>query len=168
MFTYFLRSNDLPLKSHYDNLQLLTKLGFVVNKNAAICNSINEVKQFCDRWNTKRSSLPYDIDGVVIKVDSLQHQEELGSVAKSPKWAIAYKFPAEKVTTELINVTFQVGRLGTITPVAELKPVFVGGSTISRATLHNEDYIKKLKIRVGDIVLVERAGDVIPKVSKVV
>lgn len=167
MFTYFLRTNDLQLKSHFDNLHILKKLGFVVNENAKVCNSISDVKEFCDLWNTKRSSLPYDIDGVVIKVDAIQHQEELGSVAKSPKWAIAYKYPAQQMETKLNAITLQVGRVGTITPVAELEPVFVGGSTVSRATLHNEDFIKELDVRIGDAVFIEKGGDVIPKVAAV-
>ncbi|MDP1677076.1 MAG: NAD-dependent DNA ligase LigA [Bacteroidota bacterium] len=167
MFTYFLRTNDVPLKSHHDNLQLLKKLGFVVNEHAKVCNTIAEVKQFCDLWNTKRASLPYDIDGIVIKVDAIPHQEELGSVAKSPRWAIAFKFPAQQMETVLNGITLQVGRVGTITPVAELEPVFVGGSTVSRATLHNEDFIKELDVRIGDSVFVEKGGDVIPKVAAV-
>lgn len=167
MFTYFLRTNDLQLKSHHDNLQILNKLGFVVNESATVCNSISDVKEFCDLWNTKRASLPYDIDGVVIKVDAIAHQEELGSVAKSPRWAIAYKYPAQQMETTLNAITLQVGRIGTITPVAELEPIFVGGSTVSRATLHNEDFIKELDVRIGDSVFVEKGGDVIPKVAAV-
>lgn len=167
MFTYFLRTTDVPLKSHYENLQLLKKLGFVVNSNIRLCKTIAEVKSFCDEWGKKRASLPYDIDGVVVKVDSLIQQEELGAVAKSPRWAIAYKYPAQQMETVLQAITLQVGRIGTITPVAELQPVFVGGSTVSRATLHNEDYIKELDIRIGDTVFVEKGGDVIPKVSGV-
>lgn len=167
MFAYYLRTTDIPLRSHYDNLQLLKKLGFVVNEHIRLCNTIADVKAYCDEWGTKRASLPYDIDGVVVKVDSLEQQEELGAVAKSPRWAIAYKYPAEKVETILKDITLQVGRVGTITPVAELQPVFVGGTTVSRATLHNEDYIKELDIRIGDTVYVEKGGDVIPKVSGV-
>lgn len=167
MFAYYLRTTDIPLRSHYENLQLLKKLGFVVNEHIRLCNTIAEVKAYCDEWGMKRASLPYDIDGVVVKVDSLAQQEELGAVAKSPRWAIAYKYPAEKVETILKDITLQVGRVGTITPVAELQPVFVGGTTVSRATLHNEDYIKELDIRIGDTVYVEKGGDVIPKVSGV-
>lgn len=167
MFAYYLRTTDIPLRSHYENLQLLKKLGFVVNEHIRLCNTIVEVKAYCDEWGKKRASLPYDIDGVVVKVDSLAQQEELGAVAKSPRWAIAYKYPAEKVETILKDITLQVGRVGTITPVAELQPVFVGGTTVSRATLHNEDYIKELDIRIGDTVYVEKGGDVIPKVSGV-
>ena len=167
MFTYFLRTNDLQLKSHSENLKLLKQLGFTVNEHTKVCRTIAEVKKFTDLWNEKRASLPYDIDGIVIKVDSIAHQQELGAVAKSPRWAIAFKFPAQQMETTLKAITLQVGRVGTITPVAELEPVFVGGSTVSRATLHNEDYINELDIRIGDTVQVEKGGDVIPKVSGV-
>jgi len=167
MFSYFLRTNDIQLKSHSENLHLLKKLGFVVNDHARVCKTIAEVKQYCDVWNAKRSSLPYDIDGIVVKVDAVHQQQELGAVAKSPRWAIAFKFPAQQMETKLKDITLQVGRVGTITPVAELEPVFVSGSTVSRATLHNEDYIRELDIRVGDTVYVEKGGDVIPKVSGV-
>ncbi|MEW5798852.1 MAG: NAD-dependent DNA ligase LigA [Bacteroidota bacterium] len=167
IFTYFLRTNDVPLKSHYENLELLKKLGFVVNEHTRLCKTIADVKAFCDSWGTKRNSLPYEIDGIVVKVDSLAQQQELGAVAKSPRWAIAYKYPSQQMETILNDITLQVGRVGTITPVAELQPVFVGGSTVSRATLHNEDYINDLDIRIGDTVYVEKGGEVIPKVSGV-
>ncbi|HTY12191.1 MAG TPA: NAD-dependent DNA ligase LigA [Bacteroidota bacterium] len=167
MFSYFLRSDDVQLKSHYENLELLKQMGFVVNEHIRVCKTIRDVKNFCDEWKDRRESLPYDIDGVVVKVDSLRQQEDLGAVAKSPRWAIAYKFPAQKMETRLNGITLQVGRVGTITPVAELEPVFVGGTTVSRATLHNEDYIAELGLRVGDTVVVEKGGDVIPKVSAV-
>ena len=167
MFTYFLRTENIKLTSHHENLQILKNLGFVVNPNTKLCKTINDVKAFCDEWFVKRASLPYDIDGIVIKVDSVAQQNELGAVAKSPRWAIAYKYPAQQMETILRDITLQVGRVGTITPVAELEPVFVGGSTVSRATLHNEDYIKELDIRIGDTVFVEKGGDVIPKVSGV-
>lgn len=167
IFTYFLRTNDVPLRSHHENLELLKKLGFVVNDHTRLCKTIADVKAFCDGWSAKRTSLPYEIDGIVIKVDSLPQQEELGAVAKSPRWAIAYKYPAQQMETVLNDIILQVGRVGTITPVAELQPVFVGGSTVSRATLHNEDYIKELDIRIGDTVYVEKGGEVIPKVSGV-
>ncbi|MFA6439321.1 MAG: NAD-dependent DNA ligase LigA, partial [Bacteriovoracaceae bacterium] len=160
MFTYFLRTNDLTMKSHSENLQLLKKLSFVVNEHTTICKTISDAKAYCNEWMVKRSSLPYDIDGIVIKVDAIAQQQELGAVAKSPRWAIAYKYPAQQMETTLNAVTLQVGRVGTITPVAELEPVFVSGSTVSRATLHNEDYIRDLDIRVGDTVFVEKGGDV--------
>jgi len=167
MFSYFLRTEDIELKSHYENLRLLKEMGFVVNEHVRTCNSIADVVKFCDEWEERREDLPYDIDGVVVKVDSLRQQDALGAVAKSPRWAIAYKFPAQKVETTLKEITLQVGRIGTITPVAELMPVFVGGTTVNRATLHNEDYIKELDLRIGDTVVVEKGGDVIPKVSAV-
>ncbi|MHB1049419.1 MAG: NAD-dependent DNA ligase LigA [Bacteroidota bacterium] len=167
MFSYYLRSTDLPLKSHYENIQLLKKLGFAVNDHTSVCTAIDDVKKFCDHWQVQRSTLPYEIDGVVVKVDSIAQQTELGAVAKSPRWAIAFKFPAQQVETTLRGITLQVGRVGTITPVAELEPVFVGNSTVSRATLHNEDYIRDLDIRIGDTVVVEKGGDVIPKISGV-
>ncbi len=167
MFTYFLRTEESQTKSHHENLSLLTKAGFVVNEHIRLCNTISDVIKYCDEWAERREDLPYDIDGVVVKVDSLRQQEILGSVAKSPRWAIAYKFAAEKAETVLKGITLQVGRVGTITPVAELEPVFVGNTTVSRATLHNEDYIKELDLRVGDTVTVEKGGDVIPKVSAV-
>ena len=167
MITYFLRISNVKPTSHSENLQLLKKLGFVVNEHVRVCKTIADVKQYCDEWNVKRSSLPYDIDGIVVKVDSIAQQQELGAVAKSPRWAIAYKYPAQQMETQLNAITLQVGRTGTITPVAELTPVFVSGSTVSRATLHNEDYINELDIRIGDSVFVEKGGDVIPKVAGV-
>ena len=167
IFTYYLYANEANLKTHYDNLKILSQLGFPVNKNHRLCKNIDEVLEFCSEWEKKRDNLPYDIDGVVIKVNSLQHQEILGSIAKSPRWAIAYKFEAKKALTKLKNIILQVGRVGTITPVADLEPVFLAGSTISRATLHNENFIKENDIRIGDYVWIEKGGDVIPKVISI-
>jgi DNA ligase (NAD+) len=167
LFVYFLQSKDIALTSHYDNLQMLKKMGFVVNEHIRRCATIRDVMRYCSEWSKRRESLPYDIDGVVIKVDSLHQQTQLGSIAKSPRWAIAYKFPAQNVETLLKGITLQVGRVGTITPVAELEPIFVGGTTVSRATLHNEDNITELDLRIGDSVFVEKGGDVIPKVTGV-
>jgi len=167
-FAYYLMSGTGELKSHYENMQILKRLKFPVNENIRLCKNIDEVKKFCDEWEEKRDKLPYEIDGVVVKVNSLKQQELLGSVAKSPRWAIAYKFAARQAETLLRGITLQVGRVGTVTPVAELKPVFLAGSTISRATLHNEDYIREKDIRVGDTVVIEKSGDVIPKVNGVV
>lgn len=164
---YYLRAERFELQSHANNLQLLRELGFPVSGHARLCRSIGEVTAYWKEWEDRREELPYDIDGVVVKVDLLRQQERLGAIAKSPRWAIAFKFAARKATTRLKGITLQVGRVGTITPVAELEPVFVGGSTVSRATLHNEDYIRELDIRVGDAVVVEKGGDVIPKVSAV-
>jgi DNA ligase (NAD+) len=168
MFTYFLRADDLKIATHAESLALLSKAGFMVNDQFRRCASIDAVIQFCSEWSDKRSALPYDIDGVVVKVDSLAQQRTLGTIAKSPRWAVAYKFPAAQVETTLRDITLQVGRVGTITPVAELDPVFVAGSTVSRATLHNEDYIAELDLRIGDTVIIEKGGDVIPKVSGVI
>ena len=167
IFTYYLYADEANLKTHYDNLKILSQLGFPVNKNHRLCKNIDEVLEFCSEWEKKRDNLPYDIDGVVIKVNSLQQQEILGSIAKSPRWAIAYKFEAKKALTKLKNIILQVGRVGTITPVADLEPVFLAGSTISRATLHNENFIKENDIRIGDYVWIEKGGDVIPKVISI-
>lgn len=167
-YAYFLRAEGIKLTSHYENLWLLKELGFPVNEHARLCRTINEVIEYWKEWEERREDLPYDIDGVVVKVDSLRQQDLLGATAKSPRWAIAFKFTARKKETVLKDIVLQVGRVGTITPVAELEPVFVGGTTVSRATLHNEDYIKELDIRIGDTVVVEKGGDVIPKVSEVV
>lgn len=167
-FAYYFSSNNTKEKFHSDNLKLLKKLGFPVNEEFRVCNSIDDVLAFWKRWEEKRETLPYDIDGVVVKVDSLAQQEKLGTVAKSPRWAVAFKFASRKATTILNNITLQVGRLGTITPVAELQPVFLGGTTVSRASLYNEDYIREIDCRIGDTVVVEKGGDVIPKVTSVV
>jgi DNA ligase (NAD+) len=168
MFAYTLIIPGENLTSHFDNLALLKKLGFPVNDQARKCKTIDEVISFWKKWEEKRDALPYDIDGVVVKVDSLKQQAKLGTIAKSPRWAIAFKFASRKAETVLNGITLQVGRVGTITPVAELAPVFIGGTTVSRATLHNTDYIQELDLRVGDTVIVEKGGDVIPKVSGVV
>lgn len=172
MFCYYLRHLDTNeysrLKSHYENMEVLRKLKFSVNSNVELHGSMDEVLEFCNRMEAKRDSLPYDIDGVVVKVDSLAQQDAIGYIAKSPRWAIAYKFKAKQAVTRLYKITLQVGRIGTITPVAELEPVFLAGSTISRATLHNADEIKRKDIREGDYVKIEKGGDVIPKVVEVV
>ncbi len=165
---YYLFGSDRKARSHYENLQSLRKLGFPVSEHARRVGNVEEVIRYWKRWEEKRDTLPYDIDGIVVKVDSLDQQQKLGSIAKSPRWAIAFKFSARSEQTILRDITLQVGRTGTITPVAELEPVFVGGSTVSRATLHNEDYIRELDIRPRDTVIVEKGGDVIPKVSGVV
>ncbi|MCX6145125.1 MAG: NAD-dependent DNA ligase LigA [Ignavibacteriales bacterium] len=165
---YYLRSTEGGLVGHHDNLTTLRELGFPVSQHSKVCKTVEAVVEYWKDWEKRRDSLPYDIDGVVVKVDSLAQQTRLGMIAKSPRWAIAFKFAARQATTLLHEIKLQVGRVGTITPVAELEPVFVGGSTVSRATLHNEDYIKELDIRPGDSVVVEKGGDVIPKVSSVV
>ncbi|MEW6506660.1 MAG: NAD-dependent DNA ligase LigA [Bacteroidota bacterium] len=167
IFIYYLYSESEELTSHFGNLKLLAELGFRVNENYRLCKSINEVISYCREWGNKRDKLPYEIDGVVIKVNSLKHQKILGSIAKSPRWAIAFKFKAKQARTKLHKITWQVGRTGTLTPVAELEPVFLAGSTISRATLHNYDEIIRKDFREGDWVVIEKGGDVIPKVVSV-
>jgi len=167
IFLYYFYSENEELKSQYENLKLLSELGFRVNKNFKLCKDLSEVLTFCKDWENRRSELPYEIDGVVIKVNSLQHQKILGSIAKSPRWAVAFKFKAKQADTKLNKITWQVGRTGTLTPVAELESVLLAGSTISRATLHNIDEIKRKDIREGDWVVIEKGGDVIPKVVSV-
>jgi DNA ligase (NAD+) len=165
---YFLLSEKNIRTGQWENLQLLKKLGFPVSEHSQIANSIGEVIEYWKKWERHRDTLPYDIDGIVVKVDSLRQQETLGTIAKSPRWAVAFKFASRTAETRLNAIRLQVGRLGTITPVADLEPVFLGGTTVSRATLHNEDYIIGLDIRPGDLVVVEKGGDVIPKVTGVI
>ncbi len=172
MFCYNMRylndQEQKKLKTHSGNLEFLRLLKFPINNFTKVVNSISEVKSFCEEIESKRDGLPYEIDGVVIKLDSLEQQSKVGTIAKSPRWAIAYKFKAKQAVTKLRSITLQVGRIGTITPVAELEPVFLAGSTISRATLHNSDEIERKDIREGDYVKIEKGGDVIPKVVEVV
>lgn len=167
-FAYNLRTDDVKLTSHYDNMKLLKELKLPVNDKTIKAVTIEEVKKFCEKIEETRDDLPYEIDGVVIKVNSLKQQEELGSVSKSPRWAVAYKFKAKQQITKIKSITLQVGRIGTVTPVANLEPVFLAGSTISRATLHNFDEIERKDIREGDFVKIEKGGDVIPKVVEVI
>ena len=155
-------------KTHWEFLQSAKRLGLRVNPQIKLCKNVNEVISYCENWDNKRGRLGYEIDGMVIKVNSLAQQKRLGYTMKSPRWAIAYKFPAQQATTTLKNIILQVGRTGVITPVAMLEPVECGGVTISRATLHNFDEIRRLDVRIGDRVIVERAGEVIPKIVKVV
>ena len=145
-------------------LDTLLSFGFKVNPERMLCNGINEVIEFVEYMHEKRKSLPYEIDGIVIKVDDIRDQEMLGNKARSPRWCVAYKFPPDQATTRLKDITLQVGRTGAVTPVAVLEPVRLAGVTISRATLHNEDEIKRKDIRIGDVVVVQRAGDVIPEI----
>jgi DNA ligase (NAD+) len=132
-----------------------------------LCKSIDEVIEFCNQWELRRDELGYEIDGVVIKVNRTSLQEELGATSKAPRWAVAYKFPARQATTLLRGITVQVGRIGTLTPVAELEPVLLAGTTVSRASLHNEDQIKRLGVKIGDYVLIEKSGEIIPQVVRV-
>ena len=156
-----------PFKTHYETLMYMKRLGFIVNPNIRLCKNIKEVLAFIDEWTIKRDSLPYEIDGIVIKVNDIEQQKELGFTAKVPKWATAYKFPPKQVLTHLTDIIFTVGRTGQITPNAVLEPVRVAGSTISRATLHNPDYVIEKDIRIGDYVYIYKAGDVIPAVDRV-
>ncbi len=153
-------------KTHWEALEYLKENGFVVNPNVEKCKDIGEVLKYVDKWTEERPNLPYDIDGIVVKVNDLALQRELGSTAKSPRWVIAYKFPALEVTTRLRDVIFTVGRTGQITPNAVLDPIKIMGSTVSRATLHNMDFIRERDLEIGDIVVVRKAGDVIPEVVR--
>jgi len=161
---YFLLSEELPFSNHYKNLQEASAWGFNVADSLRLCGNIEEVIQFISHWENERKNLPYDTDGVVVKVNSLALQKELGFTAKSPRWAIAYKYKAEEALTKLLSVTFQVGRTGAITPVANLEPVFLSGSTVRRATLHNADQIVLLDLHLNDMVYVEKGGEIIPKI----
>jgi DNA ligase (NAD+) len=167
--TYFLLSGGAPVhKTQWEALEALKKLGFKVNPHNRRFEDIDGLVAFCKEWEEKRDSLPFEIDGVVVKIDSVEQQNRLGWTAKAPRWAIAYKFPARQEETLLESIEVNVGRTGAVTPWARLKPVNIGGVTVSRATLHNEDEIERLGIQGGDRVLVERAGDVIPKVVRLV
>lgn len=154
-------------KTQYDTLDFLESLGFPVNPIRRHCNTIEEAERFCLEWLTRRSELPYEIDGMVIKVNSLEQQDRLGRTAKNPRWAVAYKFPAERAVTKVLDIIVQVGRTGVLTPTAILEPVRVGGSTVGRASLHNQEIIEEKDVRIGDTVVVHRAGDVIPEVVEV-
>lgn len=156
---------DFDFSTHYDGLKMAAQWGFKISEHYRLCNSINEVLIFIEAWKLKRESLPFDIDGIVIKVNNFRQQEELGFTAKSPKWAIAYKYKAESATTILTNVVYQVGRTGAITPVANLKPVLLAGTTVKRASLHNADQILKLDLHLQDTVFVEKGGEIIPKIT---
>ncbi|MBI5421880.1 NAD-dependent DNA ligase LigA, partial [Candidatus Peregrinibacteria bacterium] len=168
MFFYalnFVGHSQLPTpSSQLDLLKTLQKLGFPVNKNFIHHASLDSVQKEMAKVGKKRDSLPYDIDGIVVKVNDFRHQKLLGSTAKCPRWAVAYKFPAEQSTSQILDIKIQVGRTGALTPVAILKPTEVSGSTVSRATLHNEDEINRKDVRIGDTVVIQKAGDVIPEV----
>jgi DNA ligase (NAD+) len=164
---YLLVDGEVPFPKHSDSLEALKQLRFRASEDWRLCDGIEQVYKYCDAWEPKREELPYEIDGVVIKVNSLGIQRELGYTAKAPRWAIAYKYPARQETTVVNDIRVQVGRTGTLTPVAILEPVQVGGVTVSRSTLHNMDEIDRLGLQIGDTVLIERAGEVIPHVLKV-
>ena len=164
---YFLIGTNLPFDSQYEGLENARKWGFKVPKESKLTTSLEEIFEYIDYWDTHRQNLPYETDGVVIKVNSFHFQEELGFTAKSPRWAIAYKFKSEQVSTKLNSISYQVGRTGAITPVANLEPVQLAGTIVKRASLHNADQIEKLDIRVGDTVFVEKGGEIIPKIIAV-
>ena len=164
---YGIIGRDLGIDTQFQMLEKAREWGFKVPTVAKLCKTTDEVMAFVEEWDVKRHELPYETDGVVIKVNSLQYQEELGYTAKSPRWAMAYKFKAEQVFTVLNEITYQVGRTGAITPVANLEPVLLAGTTVKRASLHNADQIEKLDIRVGDTVIVEKGGEIIPKIISV-
>ncbi|MED3662482.1 NAD-dependent DNA ligase LigA [Ureibacillus sp. FSL K6-8385] len=156
------------IDNHAQMLDYLETLGFRVNKERAVCETIDDVLAFIEKWTEDRPNLPYEIDGIVIKVNRFAQQEELGNTVKSPRWAIAYKFPAEEASTKVLDIELTVGRTGVVTPTAILEPVKIAGSTVSRASLHNEDLIREKDIRIGDTVIVHKAGDIIPEVVRVI
>ena len=163
-FLYYMLGENLPSDSHTENLQNAKKWGFKISKHGKVAKNIDQVLEYINYWDKERENLPYDIDGIVIKVDSLSKQKQLGFTSKSPRWAISYKFLAERVATKLLSINYQVGRTGAITPVANLEPVFIAGTTVKRASLHNADQIELLDIRLNDTVFVEKGGEIIPKV----
>lgn len=164
---YFVIGNNLPFKTQFEGLQKARDWGFKVPTQSKLAKNLEEVFEYINYWDKHRHDLPYETDGVVIKVNNLQHQDELGYTAKSPRWAMAYKFKAEQVTTTLNSISYQVGRTGAITPVANLEPVQLAGTIVKRASLHNADQIEKLDIRIGDEVFVEKGGEIIPKIIAV-
>ena len=166
-YLYYLLGEDIPSESHYDNLQLAKKWGFKIGEQMKLVSSLQEIYDYIDYWNEARKDLPVATDGIVLKVNSIAQQRSLGMTAKSPRWAIAYKFMAEKQTTILREVSYQVGRTGAITPVANMDPVHLSGTIVRRATLNNEDFIKKFDLHIGDHVFVEKGGEIIPKIVDV-
>jgi DNA ligase (NAD+) len=163
-FLYFLLGDNLPEKGHYENLQKAKTWGFKISEHTKLCENLDEVFDFISLWDEKRITLPFEIDGIVLKVNEYDKQKVLGFTAKSPRWAIAYKFKAQQAITVLNKITYQVGRTGAITPVANLKPVGLAGTTVKRASLYNADFIEKMDIREGDTVFVEKGGEIIPKI----
>ena len=166
-YLYYMLGDNLPAGTHFDRLQIAKQWGFKISDAIKVCRNLDEVMAYIAYWDIERKNLPVATDGIVLKVNNLAQQEELGFTAKSPRWAIAYKFPAEKQLTKLNAITYQVGRTGVVTPVANLEPVQLSGTTVQRATLHNEDFIRQLDIREGDMVWVEKGGEIIPKIVSV-
>ena len=163
-YFYYLLGEDLPSQFHYQNIEKLGQWGFKVSRNMALAHSVDDVMAYIDRWDKERSHLPVATDGIVLKVNSLAQQERLGMTAKNPRWAIAYKFKAERARTLLKDVVFQVGRTGAVTPVAEMEPVLLAGTVVKRASLHNQDIMEGLDLHYGDYVYVEKAGEIIPQI----
>ena len=163
-YLYYIIGEELPTTGHYENLEKASQWGFKISKGMKKVHSLDEIYDFIDYWDTERKNLPVATDGIVLKVNSLRQQRALGFTAKSPRWAIAYKFKAERERTRLINVTFQVGRTGAVTPVANMEPVQLAGTTVKRATLNNEDFIRSFDLHIGDYVYVEKGGEIIPKI----
>ncbi len=163
-YLYYMLGEDLPATTHYDRLQIARRWGFKISDAIRVCHSLDEVMEYINHWDIERRNLPVATDGIVLKVNSIAQQEELGYTAKTPRWAIAYKFQAERQLTRLNKITYQVGRTGVVTPVANLEPVQLSGTVVQRATLHNEDFIRSLGIREGDMVWVEKGGEIIPKI----
>ena len=166
-YLYYMLGENLPANTHYERLEIAKQWGFNISDAVKVCHGLDEVMEYIAYWDVERKNLPVATDGIVLKVNDLATQEELGYTAKSPRWAIAYKFPAEKQLTRLNAITYQVGRTGVVTPVANLEPVQLSGTTVQRATLHNEDFIRQLEIREGDMVWVEKGGEIIPKIVSV-
>lgn len=166
-FLYALAGQELPTKKHSDNLAIAREWGFKIPDYSRVCQNLDEVFEFIRYWESERKKLPFDTDGVVIKVNSLQQQEILGNTAKSPRWAIAYKYPPDRAETRLISIDYQVGRTGAVTPVANLEPVSLAGTTVKRASVHNEDQIRILDLHLGDTVFIEKGGEIIPKITGV-
>jgi DNA ligase (NAD+) len=166
-YLYLMLGDELPSDSHYENLQKAAQWGFKISPHIRKCLNLHEVEQFIQLWEKKRTELEFDIDGIVIKVDSISRQQQMGFTAKSPRWAVAYKYKPEQACTPLLSVDFYVGRTGVVTPVANLKPVQLSGTVVKRASLHNADIIAKLDVRIGDHVFVEKGGEIIPKITGV-
>ena len=163
-YLYYLLGDELPAEGHYENLEAARQWGFKISEGMKKARTVDEVFDFINYWDTERKNLPVATDGIVLKVNSLRQQRSLGFTAKSPRWAIAYKFKAERACTELLEVTYQVGRTGAVTPVANMAPVQLAGTTVRRATLNNEDFIRSFDLHIGDHVYVEKGGEIIPKI----
>lgn len=166
-FVYFVLGENLPFNSHFENLQKAKSWGFHINPNTKKLSNIDDVNLFIEKWDSQRYELPYETDGIVVKVNQYNQQKSLGNTAKSPRWAVAYKYKAQSVSTLLESISYQVGRTGAVTPVANLKPVQLAGTTVKRASLHNADVIAELDVRIGDTVFVEKGGEIIPKITGV-